>query len=328
MVHLNTAVPLARYNLFHTRDLDEAREEVGRVFCPHRLTIAGERSRFRTIQNHVDAGLLSLSYIDYGADVQIEPGELESFYLIQIPLSGSASIRTGSRSFTASRKRVSILNPAHHTSMTWWSGCRKLQVQIPKAVLDSFATEYFGRDFSHSVAFDPAMDLSRPDCAAWVRHVMAFTRFVECDGASCPSDIRRNYYATELLRELVEVQVNSHSHFADPGETGPMPHYLKAAIDYINAYADRPLTSNDIARACGIAGRTLQNGFQQYLGKTPMQMLRDERLNRCRLEFSLGRDSAPVSEIAGKWGFSHPGRFSQYYKTRFGEAPSDTLRQH
>lgn len=326
MEHRTNAVPLARFNLFRTHSLDEAREQVGRVFCPHRLTIAGERARFRTVQNHVDAGLLSLSYIDYGADVEIEPGELGSFYLIQIPLAGAASIHTGARRFTANRGKVSILNPTHYTSMKWWAGCRKIQVQVAKQVLDAFAADYFGRDFDHSLDFDPAMDLSRPDCADWVRHVMAFTRFVERGGDSRDMTPRRDFHAAELLRELVEAQVNSHSHFSMSRPGGPVPRYLKTAIDYIHAHADAPLTCNDIARASGVAGRTLQNGFQHYLGKTPMKALREERLNRCRLDFILADSGDSVSETASRWGFNHPGRFSHYYKTQFGEAPSKTAR--
>ena len=35
------APPLAAYQTFATRDLDEAREKVARIFCPHRLETLG-----------------------------------------------------------------------------------------------------------------------------------------------------------------------------------------------------------------------------------------------------------------------------------------------
>jgi transcriptional regulator GlxA family with amidase domain len=35
-----------------------------------------------------------------------------------------------------------------------------------------------------------------------------------------------------------------------------------------------------------------------------------------------------VTAIAGRWGFSHAGRFSLAYKATFGRAPSDTLRAY
>ena len=33
-----------------------------------------------------------------------------------------------------------------------------------------------------------------------------------------------------------------------------------------------------------------------------------------------------VTAIAGRWGFTHEGRFSTAYKREFGTAPSETLR--
>jgi AraC-like DNA-binding protein len=316
--------PLARYNLFRTADLDEAREQVARVFCPHHLAIAGERGRFRTVQNHIDTGLLSLSYIDYGADVEIEPGELETFYLIQIPLSGAASIMTGGRAFIADPRQASILNPNRYTAMRWWAGCRKLQVQVARSVLDGIAADYFGRDFDEPVTFDATMDLTRPEAAAWLRQVHALLRYVEHDGATDANAPRRDFYAAELLRGLIEVQANSHSHFGGPEHTGPLPRYVRTALDFIRANAGKPLTSAEIARAAGVAGRTLQYGFRRFVGATPIEILRRERLDRCRLAFALGRGEAAISDVARRWGFAHPGRFSQAYRQRFGELPSQS----
>jgi hypothetical protein len=33
-----------------------------------------------------------------------------------------------------------------------------------------------------------------------------------------------------------------------------------------------------------------------------------------------------VTAIAGRWGFTHLGRFAHSYQVRFRELPSDTLR--
>jgi len=315
--------PLRRFNLFRSRDLDEAREQVGRVFCPHRLTIAREPRRFDAVQNHVDTGRVSLSYIDYGADVEIEPGELGSFYLIQIPLSGSASIRSGRKAFTTHARCVSVLNPNRYTAMTWKAGCRKLQVQIRTAELSAFAASYLGRDIGHVLTFDPVMDLSRPQAGDWVGAVRAYAHLIDRVGTGPGSDDLRAYYADEILRGLIEAQPHSHSHFMTDTPRGPMPRHVKAALDFIRAHAGEPLTASTIARASGVAGRTLQLGFKSFLGTTPMRVLRDERLDRCRLDLASG-DTRTVREIARNWGFDHPGRFARYYKARFGESPKAT----
>src|SRR3989344_3839845 len=80
-------LPLERYRLFDSHDLDEAREFVGRVFCPHDLATLRPGAQLdachHSVPLHRDA---SLNYVQYGPAVRIEPGHLGGFYLLQIPL--------------------------------------------------------------------------------------------------------------------------------------------------------------------------------------------------------------------------------------------------
>jgi AraC-like DNA-binding protein len=34
-----------------------------------------------------------------------------------------------------------------------------------------------------------------------------------------------------------------------------------------------------------------------------------------------------VTDVAFRWGFTHPGRFADAYRERFGQASSETLRR-
>jgi hypothetical protein len=73
-----TPRPLARFSLFESSDLDEARERVARVFCPHRLDMIG-RGSFDACHNHVSGERLSLNFIQYGAKTLIAPGRTYRF---------------------------------------------------------------------------------------------------------------------------------------------------------------------------------------------------------------------------------------------------------
>lgn len=65
---------LGDHALFRSRDLDEARERVAAVFCPHRLETLGARSLFDACHHHLAGQRLSLNYIEYGAKTLIAPG--------------------------------------------------------------------------------------------------------------------------------------------------------------------------------------------------------------------------------------------------------------
>jgi transcriptional regulator GlxA family with amidase domain len=72
-----------------------------------------------------------------------------------------------------------------------------------------------------------------------------------------------------------------------------VPGALKRALDLLEADPARGWTVDEIASACGIGRRTLQRHFRCLSGRTPMQFLRDLRLDRARQE--LLRASASIT---------------------------------
>lgn len=96
---------------------------------------------------------------------------------------------------------------------------------------------------------------------------------------------------------------------------------------YIEAHFDRPLTATVIAAAADVSVRTLQESFQRHEGTTPMNHLRDLRLEKARIGLQLAdHRETSVAEVAQACGFRHMGRFSGAYVAAYGEYPGDTLR--
>lgn len=82
-----------------------------------------------------------------------------------------------------------------------------------------------------------------------------------------------------------------------------------------------------LCRALHISRRTMERAFQDVLNISPARYLRVRALNAAR-EQLLRRPpvSGLVTRVAIDNGFWHMGRFSQFYRTLFGERPIDTLR--
>ena len=87
-----------------------------------------------------------------------------------------------------------------------------------------------------------------------------------------------------------------------------------------------PASKPHSVRMQGVSTRSLYAGFRDFVGASPMQYLRELRLERARAEL-LGSDAANVAAVALRWGFAHLGRFSSEYRQRFGETPSETLKR-
>jgi transcriptional regulator GlxA family with amidase domain len=104
-------------------------------------------------------------------------------------------------------------------------------------------------------------------------------------------------------------------------------HRLRSVIEFMERNADASLSPRALARAGYMSVRTLHTAFAKELGTSVMAYLRAIRLERVRDDLLHGGPHRNVTEVAMRWGFSHPSRFAQQYRDRFGELPSQTLRR-
>lgn len=103
---------------------------------------------------------------------------------------------------------------------------------------------------------------------------------------------------------------------------------VRRAVAFMEANPDLDLGVVDVARACHISVRALQLAFRRQLDTTPMAYLRRVRLDRVRADLRTAdpAQGVTVTQIAARWGFADPSRFSAHYRRVFGEPPRDTLR--
>ncbi|MDP9650682.1 transcriptional regulator GlxA family with amidase domain [Paraburkholderia caledonica] len=101
---------------------------------------------------------------------------------------------------------------------------------------------------------------------------------------------------------------------------------MDAVLEYINARLCAPISLEDLARAAGVSLRTLNIMCHRHYGVTPMDLLRNLRLDAVRSRLLTGV-TTNITETALSFGFGHLGRFSAYYFARFNELPRDTQRR-
>ena len=106
-----------------------------------------------------------------------------------------------------------------------------------------------------------------------------------------------------------------------------LPPILRRAVAFIHENADADIGLEDIAAAVNVSARSVQYAFRRHLNTTPLEYLRRVRLDRAHRDLKAADPANDtVTAIAGRWGFSHAGRFSLAYKAAFGTQPSATLR--
>lgn len=109
-----------------------------------------------------------------------------------------------------------------------------------------------------------------------------------------------------------------------------LPAKYRRAYQYLLNNLERSdLSIREIATEIGVTVRALQNTFKSHLGATPSEIIRQQRMQRIRLELEDDRDGAGqrVLEAGNRWGVPNRSTLLNAYKRQFNEAPSDTLNR-
>lgn len=102
------------------------------------------------------------------------------------------------------------------------------------------------------------------------------------------------------------------------------PDHVRRAVDWIEAHAGQRIQLEDLARAAGINVRTLQSGFRDVYGISPVAYILKTRLQRVHHGLLNAAPDVAISEIAARWGFTHMSDFARRYRQMFGRTPSET----
>lgn len=315
---------LGAHPVLRTRDLDEARAAVAARYCDHILNMdAG--GDLDVTHNHVRGAHVSLNLLSYGAEVSINPGELQDFYLLQMPLSGAAQINHRGEEVSASDTCATILNPDRPTEMIWKAGCRKLMVQIDASFLDRVAAEAVGTALPGPVRFDPCVDLTGARGGHLRRLSLAIAQGIDSGLVEfARQDLSQISIERDITLALLEAQPSNVSHLFKAADAAPAAYYVRRAVDFVQSTLHDALTLDDIAAAAQVHPRTLQAAFKQQMGCTPMQFLRNIRLDQARYFLLQRQKRLHVGQIAYDCGYTHLGRFSRDYRARFGQTPRET----
>jgi AraC-like DNA-binding protein len=101
---------------------------------------------------------------------------------------------------------------------------------------------------------------------------------------------------------------------------------LARALQAIHENAGRPWTVEGLARVALMSRASFARVFQQTLGQTPMQYLRDWRMTLAR--DLLLTDGVSLSEIAARVGYSSQYAFTTAFRRHHGQPPGRWRESH
>lgn len=318
---------MSKLATFESSDPDKTRDFVSQIFCAHRFDVLGSDRSFDATISHVQAGRLSFNSFAYGANVSIDPGCLQGFYLLQMVVEGEEILRYGGREFQLHPGLIAVIGPDVSLKKTSPAGTRKIMIKIDRTLLEQACAQHLGHSLRKPLDFQVDLPLN---CGrgTGLANLVTFLH----DQVSMSESMYRSPLMLANLEHMVTTSLllsQQSNYFEELNSPVPAisPGFVKRVADYIETYADQPLTVEDLAAYAGVSTRSLFAGFKKYRNTTPMALLRFVRMKRAHVDLIAPKTaSVTVTEVALNWGFAHLGRFTAEYKKAFGESPSETLR--
>ena len=245
-------------------------------------------------------------------------------YHVNLPISGISTVRQRgqSRTSVASRNGIALV-PNDPLSIRWSPDGVQYAIKLPKELLEAHAAKLAGHPAGDGIQLALDFDLTSGAGQALV----ATTGFLYAE-LSRPGGIAAlpaaRYELESVLMTQLLMTVPSQ---LTPDLHGRPAHTRRSRIHEVMEYVDEnpgaEISTADLAARAGVSARALQLGFQHVVGMSPSAYIRGVRLDRVRSELEAGV-SRSVTDVAARWGFFHPGRFTQQYRERFGMLPSET----
>jgi AraC-like DNA-binding protein len=313
VTHLSASAPTFE-------DWEGVHDAVAEAYFPHAMRPLSRGPAALSQVGVVDLGPCRIARMTLGATVRVKtdhPGA----YAVNTAVSGQLEHRIGGRAALVSDQDWATVCPPD-TSMqlpAWDTSCTLLGFRVE----EEFVAREYERVLARRARPLPArLDLRSNAGRQWV----SWAQLAVGQAGPGPYGLLEDPL---MRRQLGELLVTGLLLALTPEEEtvgrSARPRIVRHAIAAMEEDPARPWTPAELAGLGGVSVRRLQQGFREYVGRTPFQYLHDLRLDRAHEDLVRADGSTTVTEVAMRWGLTHTGRFAVDYRTRFGRSPSETL---
>jgi AraC-like DNA-binding protein len=321
--------PSARHRLVASTNWDEVQHWCRQVYMPYNAAPVGTARRPDSILDAIRIGEITLSRFSYGVPVHLTEFSAEAGTgMVLTTLRGAIRHWSSGREHADTGVGEAFLVDNSRTHYWLDADPQHLQVNLTfrHDAMAALHERWFGRPadermWAHKFRFGGVQ-------SSWIQ-LLSYV-------CSCITDMPDAVERGPLGRHLEEAiglhlltlwrqQLNSPQ---APTLHRIAPKHVLLAEQHIRDHAREAPTLSELASHAGVSVRTLNGAFRAYRQRTPMQALREARMNGVRAELLAASKATRVRNVAESWGYANLGIFAASYRQRFGESPSDTLRRY
>ena len=137
----------------------------------------------------------------------------------------------------------------------------------------------------------------------------------------------QNHLLTQMMKQSSEEEGETQSESSEKREEKVNP-FVKQFLAVIEKrYMESDISVEDIAKEMCLSKSTLTRRTNSIIGKTPLELLNEFRLNEALRRLKEADSETQISDIAYTVGFSDPAYFSRRFREYFGYKPSQVINK-
>lgn len=304
---------------------DEIQAWMKKVNGPHHLYIPNPK-KLDFLHEGVRVGETTFGNIQYATLANIKIDNLKNCYIFNVPFSGTQEIKLNSSTIYSTNEVAAIFSPNQPFSMTLEPLCQKRMIRLSKEKVESHLSQLLGYKLTQPLIFDIQAPMQGA-IKKWFNLATSFKDFLLDDYTFLDFQNIWNSFEKNLISILLNSQPHNYSLELERRLSGK-PSYLNYLEIVFRENLAQPVTLNELEKMLGVSREKLYHDFNLYYGQSPVAYLRNLRFEESYKRLKNIKPWENVSSIAMDCGFQQLGRFSQEYKNRFGELPSETLKKY
>jgi len=313
-------LPLDRTPLLESDNYEEVEAILTQLIGPCKSEFLEPHSHFLTRYYHANFHQSTMIYLQWqGAQklIRNQPNDLYVFYL---PIEGLIKEKINQlEPILSSNKVAHFFTPEQNLAGEISSKGQGISVCISRQRLHQELAKLSDNTINSLITFQPEVDLT----TAFGHSLKELILF------AWQATAQNSLFLPQLEQTLVTglLQYHSHNYSASLQKNEAMvsDRTVRLAQEFMVANLQKSISLGDIASAIGVSGRSLQRSFSKYCGCSPLQFLKQARLEALHQELSQGISTLAVTDLMIQYQFGHLGRCSQSYQKCFGELSLETV---
>lgn len=311
---------------FRSTDAEETLRIVSQALAPHEMLLKSSRPIATQLRCY-DLGEAQIVDLSYGTDVLIDPARIDDSYMVNIGIDGSSVMWDDTQRCTVRPGVIHVTSPGTRLKVEMTHRCRHLTVRLSKLAFDEYLNREFGLSASRPLTFDATGIDGGALPEAWRRLVMHIADQVETAPDMYGNGRIQRHYAAMMVELLLSHHPSNYSDLIGAHGNETAPWHVQRARAIIQDSYDESLSVARIAARVGVSVRSLQTGFNRFLGTSPAEYIRRHRLERLHVALLRADAVERITDLMLDCGIVDFGRYAQHYRKRYGCSPSDTLRK-